>query len=140
MLFRSVEDWCLHGEPDFHSFLLVHHERRAYFWEEQCGIASTEVLDPSTLPAKNETLEGIVWLPRILPKARAKLKGELPPEIMYGCGGDRQFFRDNDLHAAEFLRLVRWFMNDDQAILQSVMQKRSSLTLPQFAEPSPIKS
>ena len=72
---------------------------------------STKQLDPETLPAKTDSVRGIVWLPRILPKAKAKLRGELPPEIMYGCGGDRRFFKENNLHPAEFLR-VNWAYED----------------------------
>ena len=123
-LFDYAEDWCLHREPDLLTFILVHYERWSYFVEEQKGQSSSELLDSSTLPAKNACAEGIVWLPRILPKARAKLRGELPPEVMYGCGGDRQFFECNHLHPAEFLRVVRRLGDDDNSVFQWVAQRR----------------
>jgi hypothetical protein len=123
-LFDYAEDWCLHQEPDLLTFILVHYERWSYFVEEQKDEPSSELLDSSSLPAKNTCAEGIVWLPRILPKARAKLRGELPPEVMYGCGGDRQFFKDNNIHPAEFLRIVRYFEDNDRAIFQWVAQRR----------------
>ena len=68
-VFDFVEDWCLHKEPDLMTFVMVHSERRAYFWEEQKGIPSDIRLDPSKLPAKSAETGGYAWLPRILPKA-----------------------------------------------------------------------
>ena len=106
-VFDYAEDWCLHREPDLMTFILVHYERWNYFTEVQKGKPSINQLDPSTLPAKSEHAGGVVWLPRILPKARAKLRGELPDDVMYGCGGDRQFFQLNNIHPAEFLRVAR---------------------------------
>jgi len=123
-LFDYAEDWCLHLEPDLLTFILVHYERWSYFVEEQKGQPSPNLLDSSTLPAKSASAEGIIWLPRILPKARAKLRGELPPEVMYGCGGDREFFQHNQVHPAEFLRVVRRFGDDDDSIVQWVAQRR----------------
>jgi hypothetical protein len=35
-------------------------------------------------PAKSAKVEGIAWLPRLITKARAKLAGSLPADLMYG--------------------------------------------------------
>ncbi len=35
-------------------------------------------------PAKSAEIEGIPWLPRLITKARAKLAGNLPADLMYG--------------------------------------------------------
>ena len=35
-------------------------------------------------PAKSDEVEGIAWLPRLITKARAKLAGSLPADLMYG--------------------------------------------------------
>ncbi len=35
-------------------------------------------------PAKADEVEGIAWLPRLIVKARAKLAGQLPADLMYG--------------------------------------------------------
>jgi hypothetical protein len=35
-------------------------------------------------PAKSAEVEGIPWLPRLITKARAKLAGNLPGDLMYG--------------------------------------------------------
>lgn len=112
-VFDAVEDFALEGEPDFETFLLVSAVRKDYFYLVQGGQWSPETIDMDQLPSKDESYAGISWLPRILPKAEAKLKGELPPELMYGCGGDRKFFQNQNVHAAEFLRLA-WFYNFDR--------------------------
>jgi len=126
-VFDFVEDWCLHQEPDFSTFLLVHYERWRFFVEKQKSIPSSNLLDPKTLPPKDQKARGIAWLPRILPKARAKLRGELSPEVMYGCGGDREFFKSNHIHAAEFLSIVCCFGEDDDAVIEWVVKRKSSL-------------
>ncbi|RPG84214.1 MAG: DUF5069 domain-containing protein [Coraliomargarita sp. TMED73] len=110
-VYDYAEDFETSKEPDFATFLSVCEARRDYFLTVQESVPSTKQLDPETLPAKTDSVRGIVWLPRILPKAKAKLRGELPPEIMYGCGGDRRFFKENNLHPAEFLR-VNWAYED----------------------------
>ena len=126
-VFDYAEDWCLHQEPDFSTFLLVHYERWRFFMEKQKSIPSSNLLDPKTLPPKDQKARGMAWLPRILPKARAKLRGELPPEVMYCCGGDREFFKSNNIHPAEFLRIVCFFGDDDSEIIEWVVKRKSSL-------------
>ena len=39
------------------------------------------------------------------------------------CDTD-QFFKDNNIHPAEFLRIVRYFEDNDRAIFQWVAQRR----------------
>ena len=126
-VFDFAEDWCLHREPDFSTFLLVHYQRWRFFVEKQQSIPSSNLLDAKTLPAKDQRARGIVWLPRILPKARGKLRGELPPEVMYGCGGDREFFTCNHIHPAEFLSIVCFYGDDDDAVIEWVVKRKSSL-------------
>jgi len=104
---------------------MIHDVRRAYLLENQNGKTSQEILDPTTLPSKDAEAKGIRWLPRIIPKAKAKLRGELHPDIMYSCGGNRHFFEENDIHASEFLRVVRENENDDQAIIDWVVRRKS---------------
>ena len=120
-IFDFAEDWLCEGEPDLPTFLLIHEQRRDYFWEVQKKVASTERLDSSTLPPKDSDINGIRWLPRIIPKAKAKLRGELPPETMFCCGGDRHFFHQNNIHPSEFLGVVRQAENDDQKIIDWVI-------------------
>ena len=72
------------------------------------------------LPAKSDAVDGIAWLPRLIMKARLKLRGEMPTELMYGCGGDRPFLHGMNLTLAEFLTLVRDAGDDDRRIIAAV--------------------
>lgn len=113
-IFDFVEDSYLAGDPGFETALLVTAVRREYFLSVQRGRRSGSTIDMDALPGKEERLGGIEWLPRIIQKARAKLRGEMPPELMYCCGGDRGFLRDHGIHPADFLREV-WAAGDDDA-------------------------
>jgi len=125
-IFDYVEDWICEGTPDLATFVLIHDLRKDFFIEEQKGIHSQKKLDSKDLPGKYEEIEGITWLPRIIPKARAKLRGELPSETMFCCGGDRAFFQKNDIHPAEFLRIVKKAGNEDEIIIKWVIQRIKS--------------
>ena len=119
-VFDYAEDFVTREEPDFETFLLVHSVRRDYFLQVQKGIPTKHKIDPTKLPAKQCTVRGIEWLPRIIPKAVAKLRGELPPETMYGCGGDRRFFKTHNIHPAEFLTVTWAHENEPDLIVEWV--------------------
>jgi hypothetical protein len=112
--FDFVEDFAKGGEPTLPTALAIAAVRRDYFLQEQKGEFSTRRIAMADLPSKDAEVEGIGWLPRLIPKAEAKLRGEMPPELMYGCGGDRKFFRGNGIDPAEFLRQT-WKANGDSA-------------------------
>src|SRR5208337_1768902 len=105
-VYDYAEDENTGGEPGFGHALTIESVRRDYFLSVQKGKPSSVVLDESTMPAKTDSVKGIEWLPRIIPKAKAKLRGELPASLMYCCGGDRRFFKAHDIHPAEFLTLI----------------------------------
>ncbi|HWA85753.1 MAG TPA: DUF5069 domain-containing protein [Opitutus sp.] len=111
------------GEPGYDIALGIELVRRDYFLNVQAGRASTTAIDEANLPAKTDAVKGIEWLPRILPKARAKLRGELPASLMYCCGGDRKFFKAHDILPAEFLAVVWRHENDDDAIVDWVVRR-----------------
>ncbi len=119
-LYDYAEDHNNYGEPGYDHALTIETIRRDYFLNVQKGVASTVVADPDTWPAKTAEIDGIGWLPRILPKVRAKLRGELPASMMYGCGGDRKFFKAHDILPAEFLALAWRAGDDDQVIIDWV--------------------
>ncbi|MGV3755618.1 MAG: hypothetical protein ACO1QS_09580 [Verrucomicrobiota bacterium] len=123
-LFDFVEDFCRGGEPIYSDVLLVTAVRREYFLNVQHGKHSGKVIDSDKLPAKSAPLGGIPWLPRIIEKAKAKLRGEMPPELMYGCGGDRPFLRGVNIHLADFLRFVWEVDGDQQKVLAYVNENR----------------
>lgn len=107
-------------EPTASTALLVAAVRRDYWHHVMKRVPSDKVLLPGDLPGREEELAGHAWLPRILAKARAKLRGELDPEIMYGCGGDRLFLRRHDIHPADFLRVVWAAGSDDSKVVDFI--------------------
>jgi hypothetical protein len=123
-LYDAAEDWIKYGEPDFETFLMMSEARRDYFLTVQKGQPSDAELDPNTLPAKTDAVRGIEWLPRIIPKAIAKIRGELPPVTMYNCGGDRAFFKAHNIHPAEFLRVAWAYENEPDKIIDWVEARR----------------
>ena len=122
-LYDYAEDHNNGGEPGYDRALGIELVRRDYFLNAQKGKSSGKILDESSLPAKTEAVQGIEWLPRIIPKAKAKLRGELPASLMYSCGGDRGFFKKHDIQPAEFLTLVWRNENNDTAIVEWVVQR-----------------
>ncbi len=106
-LFDYAEDFVGSGEPTWDTVLLLAAERRGVFLFEQAGQWSECQLQSEALPPKDAAVDGVRWLPRIIPKAQGFLRGELSSDIMYSCGGDRAFFRRHGIHGADFLKLVR---------------------------------
>ena len=123
-LYDYAEDRNNYGEPDAETALAIESVRRDYFLNVQDVRALTVMLDATTLPPKSAAVRGITWLPRLLPKARAKLRGELPASLMFGCGGDREFFAQHDIFPAEFLSLVWRSGDDDAAIVDWVLRRK----------------
>lgn len=121
--FDFVEDYANNGEPSPTAALLVASVRRDYFLWEQRGEWSDTVLTPADLPSKTDTLGGIPWLPRILAKARGKLRGELDPDVMYSCPGDMAFLKKHRIPPADFLRAV-WGMDEDEQVVEYVKADR----------------
>ena len=122
-LYDFVEDWVEDGEPDFETVAAMTDVRRTYFLTVQEGKPSNTVIPSATLPSGYAELGGYRWLPRIIAKARAKLRGELAPDIMFGCGADRPFLRSVNMEPAEFLETVRDAGSDDGVILNAVQKK-----------------
>jgi hypothetical protein len=126
-LFDFIDDLARYGEPNYETTLLTTAVRRDYFLLVQNGVPSGKTISMSSLPAKTAEVDGIAWLPRLIEKARIKLRGEMPDELMYGCGGDRPFLRGMNVELAEFLRLVWLCGNDNAKIVQYVKTRRDQL-------------
>ncbi len=122
--FDFIEDYVDEGEPSPITALLIASVRRDYFLSQQDCQPSIHEVTPDELPPRDAELDGIRWLPRIITKARAKLRGELHPDIMYACGGDRNFLRQHDIHPADFLRFLWGAGNDEEKIAGYVKQSR----------------
>jgi hypothetical protein len=125
-MYDYAEDENAGGEPGFAHAVLIESARHNYFLNVQHGVPSKVVLDEARLPAKTDTAKGIEWLPRILPKAKAKLRGELPASLMYCCGGDRRFFKTNDILPSEFLGVVWRNGDNDTATVDWVVARSKS--------------
>ncbi|MGV3772157.1 MAG: DUF5069 domain-containing protein [Verrucomicrobiales bacterium] len=125
-IFDFVDDYCRYGEPAFETVLLITSARRDYFLTVQKGKRTGKMIDMDSLPSKREAVNGIEWLPRIIVKARAKLRGEMPLELMYGCGGDRPFLESMNIEPADFLRMVWAAEDDDQKIIKYVEENRAA--------------
>ena len=125
-LYDYAEDQSNYGEPGYDLALGIELIRRDYFLNVQHGQPTGKISDPETWPGKDVEVKGIGWLPRILPKARAKLLGELPASMMYGCGGDRKFFKAHDINPVEFLSLVWRNLGNDQAIIDWVVKRSAA--------------
>ena len=117
-MFDFADDSVRYGEPSCETALLITAVRRAYLLEEMGGRPSGRTIAMDSLPAKDAELGGFRWLPRLIAKARAKLRGEMPADLMYGCGGDRAFLREVGWHPADFLRLVWTTGGDARQILE----------------------
>ena len=125
-LYDYAEDENGSQEPGYDRALGIELIRRDYFLLEQGGKPSPKVLNEADLPAKTASVKGIEWLPRIIPKARAKLRGELTPSLMYCCGGDRRFFKTNDILPSEFLAVIWKFEKDDGAVVDWVAHRAAA--------------
>ena len=126
-VYDFAEDRVNYGEPDCETFLLVAALRRHYFLNVMKGVKSDVIVDTGDLPPKTDAIRDIEWLPRLMPKARAKLRGEMSDDLMYGCGGDRKFFKLHDIHPAEFLAFVMDHFEDDEAIIDFVAARSEAV-------------
>jgi len=124
-LYDYAEDETGGGEPGWDKAIAIETVRRDYFFNAQNSKGSGLVIDESKLPSKSDAVKGITWLPRLIPKAKAKLRGELPVSLMYCCGGDRRFFQEHDINPAEFLSMVWRNENNDNAIVDWVVKRTS---------------
>ncbi len=124
-IFDFVEDWCDDGVPDPETVLAITTIRRDYFLQEQQGKFPEKPIRESEFPSRSATLAGLPWFPRIIEKARAKLKGELPSDLMYSCGGDRRFLNQVKVTPVEFLEKVRDAGDNVDDIVQFVTGRLS---------------
>lgn len=122
--FDFVEDFCEDGAPTVSTVLLIAAVRRDYFLTVQNDSTRSQLLTRDNIPTFGDELEGLPYLPRILAKARAKIRGELDPDLMFGCGGDRRFLENHGaIHPADFLRQV-WAAGDDDLKLAAWVVKQ----------------
>jgi len=122
-VFDFAEDYHNAGEPSFATFAQIQGLRYYYLTHVQQGSPSQQTVPIDVLPPKDAAYRGITWLPRILTKARAKLRGEIAPEYMYGCGGDRRFCRTHNIDLAELLLFIWQHPDNDDAVADFVLSR-----------------
>jgi hypothetical protein len=119
-LFDFVDDSLEYDDLEFETALAVTAIRREYFLNVMHGKSTGHVVPMHELPAKSAQADGIAWLPRLIAKARIKLRGEMDPDLMYGCAGDRPFLREHNMTLPQFLQIVWDKGDDDRAIIHAV--------------------
>ncbi len=119
-LFDFVDDSQRYGEPDYATTLAVTAIRRDYFLNVMKGKPTGRTVSMNDLPPKAAAVDGIAWLPRLIVKARVKLRGEMPADLMYGCAGDRPFLHERKMDLPGFLQLVWDCGDDDRRIIETV--------------------
>jgi hypothetical protein len=122
-IFDFVEDWCDDGEPDPDMVVAITQIRRDYFLNDLQGQYSKYVKITDLFPPREAKLAGLEWFPRIIEKAKAKLYGELPSDLMYSCGGDRRFLKKVKVNPDEFLQVVREAGDDVDHIVKFVTDR-----------------
>lgn len=119
-MYDFAEDRCADSEPDYETAILVTATRRDYFLTVLKGEPAGDPEPEATLPPREDELGGIAWLPRIIEKAKRKLSDD----VMFCCGGDRDFLRNHGIHPAEFLCIVWTHWKDERRILAYVRDWR----------------
>ncbi len=119
-LFDFVDDSLSYDDLEFDTALAVAALRRDYFLDVLHGKSSGRIATMESLPAKSAAVDGIAWLPRLIAKARLKLRGEMPDDLMYGCAGDRPFLRSVNMDLPGFLQLVRDSGDNERRIIDAV--------------------
>lgn len=122
-IFDFVEDWCDDGEPAPEVVVAITRIRRDFFLNDQQGQYSKYIRITDLFPPREAKLAGLEWFPRIIEKAKAKLYGELPSDLMYSCGGDRRFLKKVNVSPVEFLQVVREAGDDVDDIVQFVTER-----------------
>jgi len=125
-LFDFVDDGLCYDDLDFDTTLAVAAIRRDYFHNVMKGKPTGRIVSMGSLPAKSAEVDGIAWLPRLIVKARVKLRGEMPDDLMYGCAGDRPFLRGMNMDLPGFLKLV-WESGDDDRRIINAVKKSAGL-------------
>jgi hypothetical protein len=126
-IYDFTDDYIRYSAPDWETFWSVQIIRFNYFKLVMKSLPGTYIRPTTEYTAKSAQLNGIAWLPRIIEKAQHKLRGELDPDVMYGCGGDRAFLEEHNLHMAEFLQLVWNHFDDPQAIAAYIEEHSPAL-------------
>ncbi|MFI3243187.1 MAG: hypothetical protein R3Y56_02915 [Akkermansia sp.] len=122
-MFDYIADYAQTGQPSPSTTLLIASKRRTYFFTAQRAMNSTsKPTSLSDLPSPEDDFGGYVYMPHIIGKAEAKLRGTLDDGIMYSNARDRQFFEENGgISPADFLGMVNNVRGDRQKLITAII-------------------
>ena len=83
-MFDFCDDYIRWGDVIYEHVEEVQAVRLDYFANDLNSQPSARRMEMEEFPAKTDEISGIAWLPRLIVKARAKLEGALPADLMYG--------------------------------------------------------
>ena len=83
-MFDFCDDYLRWGDVIYEQVEELQAVRYEHFVNELNSQPANHPMEMDEFPAKDAELEGIAWLPRLILKARAKLAGNLPADLMYG--------------------------------------------------------
>ncbi len=83
-LFDFVDDFVFCGDVNYDDVEAIQSVRFDFFKNHLDAKPASQSMAMDDFPAKSAEADGIAWLPRLIVKARAKLRGELPADLMYG--------------------------------------------------------
>ena len=83
-MFDFCDDYVRWGDVIYDHVEELQAVRLDHFQNTLNGKPAEHRMDIDEFPEKSAEVEGIAWLPRLITKARAKLAGSLPADLMYG--------------------------------------------------------
>ena len=83
-MFDFCDDYVRWGDVIYEQVEELQAVRYEHFINELNSEPTSHPMEMDEFPPKAAELEGIAWLPRLILKARAKLAGNLPADLMYG--------------------------------------------------------
>ncbi|MEE2714731.1 MAG: hypothetical protein VYD34_01845 [Verrucomicrobiota bacterium] len=83
-MFDFCDDYVRWGDVIYEHVEELQAVRYDHYLEELNSQPASHPMKMDQFPAKTDEIEGIAWLPRLIAKARAKLAGNLPADLMYG--------------------------------------------------------
>ncbi len=83
-MFDFCDDYVRWGDVVYEHVEELQAVRRDYFLNDLKSQPAARRMEMEEFPAKTDEIAGIAWLPRLIVKARAKLEGALPADLMYG--------------------------------------------------------
>ena len=122
-MYAYIKAYATKGDPSPSTVLLIAAMRRSFFITSQRGIfGNAQPVTEEDLPSETDDYQGIVYLPRMIRKAEAKLHGTLGEGLMYYCEQDREFLRTHGgIHPADFLHLTWTAHGDKQRMITAVI-------------------